>query len=97
MSNIPLVDSFFAFLNGRLSTESLFLEFVYANLTAANVDAAGSQVTLLYSGKYDGAQSYLMAQRAATDSYGKIGIIDNTKIGKFLNYMLFDVDGTRQL
>jgi hypothetical protein len=97
MSNIPLVDSFFAFLNGRLSTESLFLEFVNANLTAANVDAAGSQVTLLYSGKYDGAQSYLMAQRAATDSGGKIGIIDNTKIGKFLNYILFDDVGSSQL
>jgi hypothetical protein len=57
----PLFSLFKAFIGTRTVTEGLFHSFIESQLTAANVSVTGSDVTLLYSGKYDGALAYKMA------------------------------------
>jgi hypothetical protein len=80
----PLFSLFKAFIGNQTVTEGLFRSFIESQLTIANVSVTGSDVTLLYSGKYDGALAYKMANSMATQSGGKVAILDNTNIGKFL-------------
>ena len=56
----------------------------------SNFEVAGSTATAFYAGKFGDAQSYQIAQDLAARSGGKLRIIDNTDMGKFLNQKLQD-------
>jgi hypothetical protein len=82
-----LLSVFRDFLSGRVPTEDLLKVFVDSQLTAANLNAVGSETTILYSGKYNTDAAYKMAIEMAEQSGGKIGILDKTKLGEFLLYI----------
>jgi hypothetical protein len=96
MPNIPLLDLWNAFFPNQPRSKSLFIDFVNQQLTATNVGVPGSTATVLYSGTIGDEKSYLIAQNMAARSNGKLRIIDNTNIGQFLDYMLYN-DGVSTL
>jgi len=75
------------------ASEERFRQFMRDNLSAQSVAAAGSAVTVLYSGDLGGEHTYKIAQDLAERSDGMIRIIDNTEMGRFLNGMLYTKEG----
>jgi hypothetical protein len=91
MSDIPLLD---LLTNGTPTPGSIseadFIAFVRSQLAlASNIDVPGSTATALYAGMFGKVPAYQIAQDMAERSGGKLRIIDNSNIGKFLNYMLY--------
>ena len=97
MSGNPMLTDFLNKFGGGAATVTAeqFTTFLSSYLgNPKNFEVVGSTVTALYSGGYSGssgtAQSYQMAQDLAARSGGKIRIIDNTDMGKFLTSVFGD-------
>jgi len=97
LPDIPLLQGWLDYAEEKGNTTSSLSTYISQQLSGSpgltNVDVPGSSATAFYSGNINGERAFQIARDLAERSEGQLRIIDNTNIGKFLDFILFQDEG----